>query len=111
MKAQPLVLLFLFLCFSGIIELNAQEVFQWRGDDRTGVYKETGLLKQWPETGPSLLWEYNAIGNGYGSPIITSDRIFINGEKDSVCYLFAMDLTGKLIWKSKIGEEWMANYS
>jgi outer membrane protein assembly factor BamB len=110
MKAKRLFVLSVVVCLTGIAGLNAQEVLQWRGDDRTGVYKESGLLKQWPETGPALLWENNAIGNGYGSPIITRDRIFINGEIDSVCYLFALDLSGKQIWKSRIGEEWMTNY-
>src|SRR5688572_19131919 len=26
---------------------------QWRGADRTGISKETGLLKQWPAAGPA----------------------------------------------------------
>ena len=29
----------------------------WRGPDRTGVSKETGLLKEWPEGGPKLAWK------------------------------------------------------
>ena len=91
-------------------KITAQEVLEWRGADRTGNYNETNLLKKWPEAGPSLLWENNAIGNGYGSPIITNKNIFVLGEIDTICYLFALDLTGKTIWKSKIGEEWVLNY-
>ncbi len=88
----------------------AQQVLEWRGSDRTGKYNETNLLKKWPENGPTLLWENNAIGNGYGSPIITNNNIFVLGEIDTICYLFALDLYGKLLWKSKIGQEWVLNY-
>ncbi|MGA2930374.1 MAG: hypothetical protein ABSG43_31190, partial [Solirubrobacteraceae bacterium] len=28
----------------------------WRGPQRTGISKETGLLKTWPKDGPRLLW-------------------------------------------------------
>jgi outer membrane protein assembly factor BamB len=87
-----------------------QEVLQWRGADRSGNYPGTNLLKSWPEGGPSLLWEFDGLGNGYGSPAITSKNIFINGEIDTVGYLFALDLSGKVLWKSRIGREWILNY-
>jgi outer membrane protein assembly factor BamB len=64
--------------------LLSQEVLEWRGAGRTGYYSETGLLKKWPEAGPSLLWEFDGLGNGYSSPAITSKNIFITGEIDSV---------------------------
>ena len=88
----------------------SQEVLQWRGADRSGIYPETGLLKKWPENGPKLLWEFAELGNGYSSPVITSKNIFINGEIDTVDYLFSLDLKGKFLWKSKIGKEWIATY-
>ena len=92
------------------LTLRAQEVLQWRGADRSGVYPETGLLDAWPAEGPALLWESSDIGNGYGSPAITKQNIFVNGEIDSISYLFALDLKGQLIWKSKIGREWTKSY-
>jgi outer membrane protein assembly factor BamB len=89
---------------------SGQEVLQWRGANRTGIYNESGLLKTWPETGPELLWEFDGLGNGYGSPVITKKNIFINGEIDTISYLFALDLSGKYLWKSKIGKEWTQSY-
>ncbi len=89
---------------------TGQEVLQWSGPDRSGVFYETGLLKSWPATGPDLLWEFDGLGNGYGSPVITKKNIFINGEIDTVSYLFALDLSGKYLWKSKIGREWIQSY-
>ena len=88
----------------------SQEVLQWRGADRTGFYHESNLLKSWPETGPPLLWEFDSIGNGYGSPVITASTIYVNGEIDTVSYLFALDRSGKFLWKSPIGKEWTLNY-
>jgi outer membrane protein assembly factor BamB len=42
--------------------------------------------------------------------VITSKNIYLNGEIDTVSYLFALDLSGKLVWKSEIGKEWTQNY-
>ena len=40
---------------------------QWRGADRTGLSRETGLLKQWPAAGPPVVWSAANLGAGYGS--------------------------------------------
>jgi outer membrane protein assembly factor BamB len=98
-----------FFSFSAMIT-QAQEVLQFRGPDRTGVYHEQNLLKSWPDGGPLLLWEFDGLGNGYGSPAITANSIFINGEIDTISYLFALDRKGNLLWKSPIGKEWTQNY-
>jgi len=83
----------------------SQIAAQWRGNNRDGQYSGTNLLKAWPENGPELLWFTEEIGNGYGAPTIVNDRIYINGETDSVSYLFAFDLKGKLLWKAPNGKE------
>jgi outer membrane protein assembly factor BamB len=94
----------------GVISCYSQTTAQWRGPERNGVYPETNLLKSWPVGGPVLLWETDIIGNGYGSPTITDDKIFITGEIDTTGYLFAFNLQGKLLWKSSYGKEWVVNY-
>src|SRR4051794_27140601 len=38
---------------------------QWRGLDRSGVSQEKGLLRQWPQGGPKLLWKAKDVGEGY----------------------------------------------
>jgi outer membrane protein assembly factor BamB len=57
------------------------EISQWHGENRDGIYNETNLLKEWPEEGPEMLWLYEGIGNGYGSPTITSDKIICKWER------------------------------
>jgi outer membrane protein assembly factor BamB len=84
----------------------AQDIFQWRGVNRDGIYNESNLLKAWPEKGPELMWVNEEIGSGYAAPVVTKDKLLINGEADSTSYLFAFDLKGKLIWKTPNGREY-----
>ena len=44
------------------IWLSAQNIAQWRGPDRNGIYPETDLLNEWPEEGPEQLWTTDGIG-------------------------------------------------
>jgi outer membrane protein assembly factor BamB len=78
---------------------------QWRGPDRSGVSKESGLLKQWPEGGPKLLWQVNDLGDGYATPIVVGDRIYMLSntgmENEFVQAISAGD--GKVIWTARIG--------
>ena len=47
--------------------VSGQTVSQWRGKDRNGTYYEKDLLKEWPESGPELLWSTEGIGDGSDS--------------------------------------------
>lgn len=82
-------------------------VSQFRGDNRDGHYSESNLLDQWPEEGPEMLWSSDGLGVGYAAPVVTEDKIFVNGEIDSVSHLFAFDLEGKMLWKAAMGPEFM----
>ncbi len=108
MKIRSNAILSKLLCVSLFIlillPVHAQ-IAQWRGTNRDGHFEGTNLLKSWPETGPTLLWFTEEIGSGYGAPAITNDRIYVNGETDSVSYLFAFDHQGKLLWKALNGKE------
>jgi outer membrane protein assembly factor BamB len=87
------------------------QLYEWRGPDRTGIYKETGLLKTWPETGPRLLWEADKMGDGYSSPTVTDDAVYITGRRDSSDVLTALTLDGKKKWETVYGKAWMANHT
>src|SRR5687767_13319150 len=52
---------------------------QWRGASRDGISKETGLLKQWPEAGPPLVWKASGAGSGYSSFSISKGRLYTMG--------------------------------
>ena len=95
------ILFYLLVAQSG----QSQNIAQWRGANRDGIYQEKNLLKIWPEAGPKLLWLTEEIGDGYSSPAVVGDQLYINGEIDSVSHVFAFDLKGKLWWKSPNGPE------
>jgi len=75
----------------------------WRGPGRTGIYNETGLLKSWPASGPSLLWEATGIGLGYSSATVTDDAIYITGIRGDKDKLTAFTQDGKKKWEVEYG--------
>jgi outer membrane protein assembly factor BamB len=75
----------------------------WRGPDRSGIYKETGLMKKWPSSGPALLWEVTGIGKGYSSTTVTKDAIYITGSKGETDVLTAFSQDGKKLWDVEYG--------
>ncbi|MGQ8338549.1 outer membrane protein assembly factor BamB family protein [Sunxiuqinia sp. A32] len=104
---QNLLLLALLL-FAGCQQ--KPQLTEWRGPNRSGIYNETNLLKSWPEKGPDLIWEKETVGNGYSSPIVTDEFIYITGEIDSLGCLFKFDLSGNKVWQSEYGKEWTTNF-
>jgi outer membrane protein assembly factor BamB len=91
--------------------LSAQATAQFRGPARDGVFPATGLMIIWPDGGPALRWSNESIGNGYGPPSVTSDRVFVTGETDSTAWLYSFDHSGNLIWETAFGKEWVASYA
>jgi outer membrane protein assembly factor BamB len=78
---------------------------QWRGPERNGISKETGLLKQWPKDGPKLLWQVNDIGYGYSTPAVVGERLYLvsNQGVDNE-FVQALEVkSGKRIWAQRIG--------
>ncbi|WP_321316152.1 PQQ-binding-like beta-propeller repeat protein [Labilibaculum sp.] len=100
-----IIAVLLFAC-----NTKQKKVSEWRGENRSGIYNETNLLQEWPEEGPSVLWDIEGVGNGYGSPVISENTMYLNGEIDSLAYLIALDLQGKILWKTEFGKDWMKNF-
>ncbi|MGC1276514.1 MAG: PQQ-binding-like beta-propeller repeat protein [Planctomycetaceae bacterium] len=83
----------------------AEDWPQWRGPDRNGVSQETGLLKQWPDDGPKLVWQSTEVGGGYSTPAVVGERIYLmgdDGKSESVMALSTTD--GKQVWSQPIGK-------
>ncbi|HMZ18119.1 MAG TPA: PQQ-binding-like beta-propeller repeat protein, partial [Blastocatellia bacterium] len=77
---------------------------QWRGAERNGISKETGLLKQWPASGPQANWTISSLGEGYGSLAIRGDRIYVQGTNGSASTIFALNRAdGKTVWSAALG--------
>lgn len=102
---NKLTLITLLLLLVFVFNSQSQNMAQWRGANRDGIYPDKNLLKIWPETGPKLLWMSEEIGHGYSSPVISGETLFINGEIDSISHVFAFGQNGRLLWKTPNGRE------
>jgi len=77
---------------------------QWRGPNRDGISKETGLLKQWPAEGPSLVWKASGAGGGYSSFAVANGKLYTMGLRGEREYVIAFDIaTGKEAWSTAHG--------
>lgn len=83
---------------------------QWRGPRRDGISDEKGLLQEWPEGGPKLLWSISGLGRGWSSPIISKGTLYITGDVGDELHIFAFDLEGKPKWQAKNGRSWKGAY-
>jgi outer membrane protein assembly factor BamB len=103
------LLLFLLIFFlTG--SLFAQDLVEWRGPNRSGIYADQNLLKSWPENGPTLLLELNDIGNGYSSPVVYKNSIYVTGRKDTLDVVSAYEMNGKKKWETPYGLAWARTY-
>ncbi|MEX2142292.1 MAG: PQQ-binding-like beta-propeller repeat protein [Pirellulales bacterium] len=78
---------------------------QWRGPQRDGISRETGLLKQWPKEGPKLLWQIENLGDGYSTPAVVGDRLYVMcnpTEKDELVHALSIK-DGSQIWATRVG--------
>ncbi|MFH0759181.1 MAG: PQQ-binding-like beta-propeller repeat protein [Bacteroidota bacterium] len=89
---------------------NHPKIHEWRGENRDGIYDEANLLKEWPEDGPEEIWYLEGIGNGFGSPVVADDRLYITGAMDSTAILSCIGLDGISIWQTPFGLEWVSNF-
>ncbi len=83
---------------------------QWRGPNRDGISRETGLLSSWPAGGPPLVWKATGLGSGYSTVAVEGGRIFTLGAARDIEYLIALDVrTGKELWRTRIGRRYENN--
>jgi outer membrane protein assembly factor BamB len=72
------------------------------GRQRNNISKETGLLKSWPEGGPTLAWKFEGIGEGYSAVSVANGFVYTMGNVDKSETVTAINLdTGKLAWKKE----------
>jgi outer membrane protein assembly factor BamB len=93
-----------------IEQVSQANATSWRGPNSTGVYPETGLMKEWPEDGPEVLWQYEDLGKGHSSPAIANGKIYLTGMEGGMGYLYVLSNDGSFLNKYKIGKEWSISY-
>ncbi len=97
---------------SGVI--SADDWPQWMGPRRDNIWRETGLLKKFPQGGPKVLWR-SPVAGGYAGPAVSNGKVFVvdfvsseNVKTDNFDRATAKGMervlcldeeTGKLLWK------------
>ncbi|MFN3653400.1 MAG: PQQ-binding-like beta-propeller repeat protein [Armatimonadota bacterium] len=76
---------------------------QFRGPERTGISRESGLLKRWPAGGPALVWNVSELGTDNSTPSVSGGRIFGMSYRGNDELIWAREeATGKPIWSERI---------
>ncbi len=79
---------------------------QWRGPNRDGKSPETGLPTQWPSGGPQLVWNVTGLGEGYSTPAVNGDVVYVLGTRGNQEFIFARRTdNGSAIWEANIGSK------
>jgi outer membrane protein assembly factor BamB len=89
--------------------VKAGDWAQFHGPHRDAKCAETGLLKEWPDGGPKLLWKLEGLGRGYSTVAISDGKILTMGDRrpkggSEKQFVIAYDLAGrKELWATAIG--------
>ncbi|MFW6171867.1 MAG: PQQ-binding-like beta-propeller repeat protein [Planctomycetota bacterium] len=78
------------------------------GDNKSPA---TGLLKEWPEGGPELVWTAEGLGEGFASVSLAHGNIYTAGNIDEQTVVMALDLDGRKVWQTACGEAWTKSHS
>src|SRR4051812_40208398 len=106
-RTLPLLTLALFLAAPAL----AGDWPQWRGPNRDAVSTETGLLAEWPDKGPPLLWEAKGLGGGFSSVAVAGGKVFTIGARRTKddpkggTHLICLDAgAGKELWSARVSD-------
>ena len=78
---------------------------QWRGPNRDGISRETGLLQTWPEGGPPLAFRADGLGVGYSTVVVADGRIHTLGMLSGREWVISLDArSGARLWATPHAE-------
>jgi len=106
---QMLLAVLIALLASTVVASVEAEWPGFRGPNRDGRSLDTGLRKQWPAGGPSLLWKAAVTGKGFSSVAVSAGTVFVAGDVSDTLTLLAFDLEGKPKWKAPAGPSWTSD--
>ena len=82
----------------------------WRGPRRDGVSRETGLLLDWRERQPKILWN-RPLGLGFSSFSVADSRLYTMASIEDVEYAICLHAhNGKTIWKTRSATTYRDTY-
>jgi outer membrane protein assembly factor BamB len=101
------------LTTAGVLTPSAEDWPQWRGADRLGLWTETGILAEFPDTGLTVKWRV-PINGGFSGPAVADGRVFVLDyveteprTMDGTERILALsEATGEVLWT----QEWPTTY-
>ncbi len=96
-------LLPLLMLFSSALTLAGDDWPQWRGSNRDGIWKETGIVDGFDGDDLETVWRTD-IGSGYSGPTVADGRVYVMDlwKQDATQYerVLCLDASsGAEIWK------------
>lgn len=82
----------------------------FHGPDASNKSPDSGLLKQWPEGGPTMIWQTEGLGEGYSSVTVANGMVYTAGNKDDKTIVTALTMDGKVAWQAANGEPWTKDF-
>jgi outer membrane protein assembly factor BamB len=83
----------------------------WRGPGRDAHAPESGLLAEWPASGPPLAWTATGLGAGLSSVAVVGERIYTMGDRDGAQRVVALSRAdGRVLWTASVGPPWDDQY-
>lgn len=90
------------ICFLNLSSVSADDWPQWRGLDRDGRWKESGLIKKFESETIKRKWSV-PIGSGYSGPTVAKGRVYVMDrltEPNQIEQVLCFDeQTGERVWK------------
>jgi outer membrane protein assembly factor BamB len=101
---------------------------QWMGPNRDGVWREDGILANFPAGGPKKLWEAR-VGQGYAGPAVAGGKVYLmdrrvdDGQPEAKSpfdrseqrggeRVLCLDAaTGKLVWEHSYPSTYRISYA
>ena len=104
----------LLIAIAGPVQAQAEDWTQWRGQERLGIWHDTGIIDEFPDEGLEISWRV-PIGSGYSGPVVSNGRVVTMdyepkaGTKraEAIERVICLDeSTGELLWENK----WETHY-
>lgn len=73
----------ILLCFVSLGHVQGDDWPQWRGPQRDGVWRETGLIERFESDQVPLKWTA-PLGPGYCGPTVADGRVFVMDRQEDV---------------------------
>ena len=96
---SPLLITALWLSACSV-QARAEDWPQWLGTDRTGTWRETGIVKRFPKAGLPVRWQVK-VGPGYSGPVVSAGSVFVTDrqrDRNTERVLAFEESSGRLLW-------------